>query len=153
MTRWCLLLLLLLAPGARAAPPGVYIKTVEMDLDSAYREVYQALEEERFWVVLEADMGARMARMAKRWGNDYNRNGLDGMKSMVFCNIDWTHRIANADPRMLALCPLHLSIYARDGKASVVLPRPTALAGGSEAEAEAAELERTLIRIVEGAFD
>lgn len=150
--RWFWSLWMLFVGAVGATPPGVYVKTVEMELDAAYRQVYEALEAQRFWVVFEADMGARMARMAERWGDDYNRNGLDGMKSMVFCNIDWTHRIANADPEMLALCPLHLSLYAIDGKTSVVVPRPTALAQGSRAEAEAAELERTLVGIVQGAF-
>ena len=41
---------------------------------------------------------------------------LSSVRSMVFRHIWWTNRIANADPDLLALCPLHLSIYGKDGK-------------------------------------
>jgi len=147
-----LALLLVISLAAVAEAPAVYKKTVGLDLDSTYEKVQRALEEQRFWVVFEADMGARMARFAERWGDDYNRSKLDGVKSMVFCHIWWTNQIANADPDMLAMCPLHLSLYQRDGKTTVVMLRPSVLARGSGAEEKAAELESELIGIIEGAL-
>ena len=152
MIRWIALALVGLSLNALGAPPAVYVKTVNMDLDTAYQRVYQALEEERFWVVFEADMGERMARFRDRWGEDYNRSKLSGVKSMVFCHIWWTNQIANADPDMLAMCPLHLSRYERDGRTTVVMLRPSVLAKGSRAEEKAAELESELIAIIESAL-
>jgi uncharacterized protein (DUF302 family) len=133
---------------AAAAPPAVQVNRTDLALDEAYRRVYEALEAHQFWVVFEADLGARMARFKERWGEDYNRSGLSGAKSMVFCNIAWTNRIASADPDMLALCPLHLSLYARAGRTTVTWLRPSAIAQGSQAESQAAELERELAAIV-----
>ncbi len=147
-----LVFLLFVSLSAVAQAPSVYKKTVRLDLDSAYQKVHGALEAQRFWVVFEADMGKRMARFAERWGEDYNRNNLTGVRSMVFCHIWWTNQIANADPDMLAMCPLHLSLYERDGTTAVVMLRPSVLARGSSAEAKAAELETELIGIIEGAF-
>ncbi len=147
-----LALLLTISVAAGAQAPSVYKKTVGLDLDSTYEKVHQALEAQRFWVVFEADMGARMARFAERWGEDYNRNQLTGVKSLVFCHIWWTNQIANADPDMLAMCPLHLSLYERDGRTAVVMLRPSVLARGSGAEAKAAALESELIGIIEGAL-
>ena len=148
-----LALLLLISLAAFAESPSVYKKTVALDMDSTYEKVHRALEDKRFWVVFEADMGARMARFAERWGEDYNRSNLSGVKSMVFCHIWWTNQIANADPDMLAMCPLHLSLYERDGRTTVVMLRPSVLARGSGAENKAAELESELIGIIEGALE
>jgi hypothetical protein len=114
--------------------------------------VYKALEAEKFWVVFEADMGKRMAGMADKWGEDYNRNGLGAVKSMVFCNLWWTNRIANADPDLLALCPLHLSLFERDGETVLVMPGLSAMAEGSPGQARAAELEAELKGILRGAL-
>lgn len=147
----------LLAPPAEADDPtdnpgGVYSRSTSLPLDQAYTRVYEALEAERFWVVFEANMGSRMAKMRERWGDDYNRNGLAGVRSMVFCNIDWTHRIANADPKLLALCPLHLSVYEQNGHSFVVMPRPSAIAVGSPGAATAEELESQLTGIINAAL-
>jgi len=153
MRRVLFLMLLLLSFQLTAGSGAVYVKTVEMDLEAAYRAVYGALEEHRFWVVFEADMGERMAGFKDRWGEDYNRGGLDGARSMVFCNIWWTNQIANADPDLLALCPLHVSLYAQAGKTSIVMLRPSVIAEGSPGQAKAAELEQELVGIIEAAFE
>ncbi|MGB0721634.1 MAG: DUF302 domain-containing protein [Gammaproteobacteria bacterium] len=142
------------AVRAADSPTGTWTLHSPDPIEEVYTAVYQALEAEQFWVVFEADMGARMARFADRWGNDYNRNGLGAVKSMVFCNIWWTNRMANAHPDMLGTCPLHITIYEKDGRTTVILPRPTALAGdGPEAaKAAARELEKELTTLVERAL-
>lgn len=147
---------LLLSPLVHAAdaPTGAWTAHSEDPIEEVYAAVYQALEAEQFWVVFEADMGARMARFAERWGEDYNRNQLGAVKSMVFCNIGWTNRMANAHPDMLGTCPLHLTLYEKDGRTTVILPRPTALAGdGPEAARQAAQaLEKELTALIERAL-
>jgi len=60
--------------------------------------------------------------------------------------------IANADPDLLALCPLHLSIYGKDGKTHVVMPRLSAIAEGSPGRDKVVELEAELKAIVEKAL-
>ncbi|MCB1734782.1 MAG: DUF302 domain-containing protein [Gammaproteobacteria bacterium] len=134
------------------AVPGVFSYRTPMDMDTAYQRVYQALEGERFWVVFEADMGSRMEKMREQWGDDYNRNQLSGVRSMVFCNIDWTHRVANADPTLLALCPLHLSVYRQAGMTTVVMPRPSTLAAGSAGIDDAVALEQALTKLIRDAL-
>lgn len=143
----------LLGFGARAGDPaGVYSRTTSLPLDQAYTRLYEALEAERFWVVFETDMGSRMESMRERWGADYNRHNLTGVRSMVFCNLDWTHRVANAAPELLALCPLHLSVYGQDGHTVVVMPRPSVIAAGSDGATTASELETQLIGVIDAAL-
>jgi len=148
MKHW-LAALLLVSSAAMADPTGVLKMTSERAVEDLYGSLYQALEEEKFWVVFEADMGKRMAKFADQWGEDYNRNGLDSVRSMVFCNISWTNRIANADPDLLGICPLHLSLYSKDGKTVVLLPRLDLMAEGSPGKEAASELEAELRTIVE----
>lgn len=152
MKSWIVVLLLLACTIATAEPVGVLKRISDAPLDDVYQRLYQALEDEKFWVVFEADMGKRMAKLSDKWGEDYNRNALKSVKSMVFCNIWWTNRIANADPDLLALCPLHLSLYAKDGKTHVVMPKLSAIAEGSSGAYKAAELEAELTAIVDGAL-
>jgi len=146
----CLILLIPLAASAGSA--GVLKVTTERSLDEVYGKIYDALETEQFWVVFEADMGERMARFAESWGEDYNRSGLGTVKSMVFCNIWWTNRIANADPDLLAMCPLHLSLYEKDGETHVVMPALSHMAEGSEGRERAAQLETELAGIIDRAL-
>jgi len=77
-------LILLLPMVASAEIAGVLKLTSDKSVNDAYTSVYQALEDEKFWVVFEADMGKRMAKFADKWGEDYNRNGLESVQSMVF---------------------------------------------------------------------
>jgi len=143
-----LLSLLLFVGQLQAAPAGVYSRSVEMPLDEAYTAIYAGLEENRFWVVFEANMGQRMAAMAENFGDDYNRQGLSGIKSMVFCNIGWTNRLASADPDLLALCPLHMTLYEKQGRTTISFPRPSVIAAGSASVEVAVELEEQLVGIV-----
>jgi uncharacterized protein (DUF302 family) len=159
MTRWrpvlVLSLLATLAATTRAdseALPGVYRWEAPFEVAETHDRLYKALEAEQFWVVFEADMGERMARFADRWGADYNRNRLGAVRSLVFCNIEWTNRIANADPALLALCPLHLTLYEQGGDTWVVLPRLSHMAQGSPGLSRATELEAELRGIVERAL-
>jgi uncharacterized protein (DUF302 family) len=149
---WCLLSLLFIAAPLSAAPDGIYTRSVDIAVDEAYTSLYAALEEQKFWVVFEADMGQRMANMAERWGDDYNRQGLSAIKSMVFCNIDWTNRIASVDPALLALCPLHMSLYEKDGRTTITMLRPSSIAAGSPGIDAARELEKQLIGVIDKAF-
>lgn len=149
---WLALSLFLIPLVPRAEPAGVFKLNVPMEVGAAYDRIYKALESERFWVVLEADMGEQMARQAAKLGADYNRNRLGAIKAMVFCNIQWTNRLANADPDLLALCPLHLTVFERDGATYVVMPRLSAMAQGSPGASPATELEAVVRGILEKAL-
>lgn len=148
MTRLLSALLLLLATTA-SADNGIYIKNTKAASDTVYNEVYKALEAERFWVVFEANIGENNKRFADKWGDDYNRNGLSAMRSMVVCNGWWANAVSNADPEMVALCPLRVNLTAKDGTTSVLFARPTRFSGSSPAKEIIAEIEQTII----GAID
>jgi len=153
MKHWWFVLLVVLWPGSvGAAPAGVLRLQTQLQADAVYDRIYKALEAARFWVVHEANLGERMADNADQWGADYNRNRLGTVRALAFGNLEWTNAIANADPDLLALYPLHLTVFERDGTSYIVLPRLSVMAKGSPGEGRATELEAEVRRILERAL-
>jgi uncharacterized protein (DUF302 family) len=109
---------------ATADVSGVLHWESAADLETVYNSVYKSLEENRFYVVFEPNIGANLAGFAERWGEEYNRNKLQGLRAMVFCNGWYANQVSNLEPRLLALCPLHLSVYRQGDTTHVVFVRP-----------------------------
>ena len=144
---------LLLTPlMASSDQKAVFVAETQAGIEQTYQALYQSLEKARFWVVFEADMGAQMANFAEMWGEDYNRNGLEAIRSLVICNAWWTNRVANADPEMLAFCPLRVAMTRKDGITRVMFERPTLMAADSPALPVMQELERELAGAIEAAI-
>ena len=134
--------ILLVAPMiAHAAPPGVLRLDPSAPMAETYRAVSTALEKARFWVVFEADLGTNLAGFRDRWGDDLNRNALDGIRSIVVCNAWYANQVSNADPDLLALCPLRVNLVEKNGVTRVLFARPTAVAAGSPGIAVVQEIE------------
>lgn len=147
------LALLGLALPALAASPAIFERSARLPADAAYVQLYDALEKNGFYVIFEPDMGRSLAGMADKLGADYNRNQLSTMKSLVFCKPRATNDIANADPALLALCPLHITLTHKDGVSTVYFARPSAIAAGSPGEALARTLEADIVKVIESALD
>jgi hypothetical protein len=141
--------LLLLSVVARAELPGVLHWELKQNLEIVYNSVYKALEENRFFVIFEPNIGRNLAGFSERWGEDYNRNKLTGIRSMVFCNPWYVNQVSNFDPEMLALCPLHISLYEKDGSTHVVFVRLSHVGEGSAAKPVLAEVEAAVSAAVE----
>ena len=145
-----ILLLMLFSLNAGAESPSVYEKSFDQNMDTAYKRVYKALGDHGFKVVYEIDMLENLTKFAQKNAvKDFNLNKLEGIKSMVFCNGPLAVKISNADPAMLALCPLHLTLTQKAGRVSVLFVRPGVIAQGSKAEAPAKELEEKVIKAIE----
>ena len=79
------LILISLSVNGGSAP--VFEHSVKKSIDQVYLPLYKALEDEGYYVVFEANIGRNMARFSDKWGENYNRNKLDGIRSMVFCSV------------------------------------------------------------------
>lgn len=134
-------LLFIIPLSVLAAPPAILRIDAQAPMAETYQAVSSALEEARFWVVFEADLGATMAGFAERWGENLNRNALDGIRSIVVCNVWYANQVSNADPDLLALCPLRVNLVEKDGVTRVLFARPTVMAAGSPGIAVVQEIE------------
>lgn len=132
------------APPVLATPPGILRLEAQAPMEVTYKAVYAALEEARFWVVFEADLGANLASFAERWGEDLNRNALGGIRSIVVCNAWYANQASNADPDLLALCPLRVNLVEKDGVTRILFARPTVTAAGSPGIAVVQEVEEAI---------
>ena len=131
-----------------AAESAVFKQTVNQPMEKVYPAIYEALEDARFYVVFEPFISKNISRFAEKWGDDYNQNKLQSIRSMVFCNGWYANKVSNADPDMLALCPLRLSLYEKSGKTSIVFARPTVIGAQSKAKSVLQEIENEVIQAI-----
>ena len=149
-----IIFLVLISFNVLAESPAVYEKSYDQNLSTAYKSLLKALEGNGFRVVYEVDLLENLTKFAQKNGvKDFNLNQMEEIKSMVFCNGAYAVKISNADPTMLALCPLHLTLTQKAGRVSVLFVRPSFVARGSKAEAAAKELEVKVITTIENGLN
>jgi uncharacterized protein (DUF302 family) len=141
-------LLMLVNLTAYAETNSIFTVSTRGDFDLVYKHVYTALENNRLFVVFEPDIGSNLSRFSKRWGDNYNRNKLERIKSMVFCNAWYANEVSNKVINMVAMCPLHITLTHKEGITSVHFVRPDRVAKGSEAESVAKDLTNLVIKAI-----
>ena len=139
---------------AHAGEETDYIFSVSVDKPGkeVYDAVYKSLEESRIYVIFEANIGKNLARNAKRWGDEYNKNNFEMVKSMVVCNPFFANQVMNLDPEMMALCPITITVLSKKGNSTVSFEKLTPIAKGSAAEDVLWEVENTIITAIENAI-
>jgi len=138
---------------AFAANPAVFEKSARLPLAQAVTAVSKKLDDAGYAVVDELAISDNLKRMAKKWGDDYNRNQLEGITSLVFCSGWYVNQVSNLDPQLLGLCPLHVTLIHKDGVTSALFNRPTAIAGNSPARKMLQEAEDEVIHAIETALN
>lgn len=138
-------------PPVEAKKPLVYEKVVNTEMDVTYKKIFTALENNGYYVIFEPNLGKNLSLFASRWGEEYNQNKLESIRSMVFCNGWYANRISNIDPTLLALCPLHVTLYTKEKKTHILFVLPGKIAEGSKAGKVANELQGDVIRAIESA--
>ena len=137
-------------PEAKEA--SVYVKKVKGDFSATYKKVFTALETNGYFVVFEPNIGKTLSNFAQRWGKNYNKNNVEAVRSMVFCNAWYANEVSNMDPDMLALCPLHITLTHKKGVTRILFVRPSHVAADSPAKKVVTELEQDVIRAIEQGF-
>ena len=134
--------------SANAQNEAVYKITSDKAMNDVYDKVYASLEEAKFFVVFEPNIGKNIAGFAERWGDEYNQNNLTAIRSMVFCNGWYANQVSNKDPDMLGMCPLRLTLYEKNGVATVLFNRPSAFSANSPAHSLFEEIEIKVINAI-----
>lgn len=137
---------------AVAEESPIFKASVDAPVDQVHKAVYTALEEARMWVVFEANIGDSIKGMAGRFGDEYNQNGLEAIRSMVVCNAWYANKVSNTDPDLLALCPLRVSVIHKQGVSSVLFVRPSIAAVNSPGLPLIKEIEQSIINAITDAL-
>ncbi|WP_286239331.1 DUF302 domain-containing protein [Neptuniibacter halophilus] len=140
---------LLFVTASQASP--VFTLELEGEFEEHYDWVSHALEEQRFYVIFEPNIGRSLSHYQERWGEDYNRHGFQQIRSLVFCNPWYANQVINKDPEMAALCPLSVTLLHKEGVTQVMFLRPSQLHPESPAQPILQELETDVIRALEAA--
>jgi len=153
--KWLFLVLLVLPISGLYAEqssseynPAVYSQQYDKPVAEVYDRLYKSLEEARFFVVFEPNIGKNLARFSEKWGDDYNRNDIAEIRSMIFCNAWYANKVSNLDPYMLGFCPLHLTLIERQGKTTVLFNRPSVIAQNSPAKELLIKIESEVIEAI-----
>lgn len=126
----------------------VFEYSVERAVVEVYPQVYRSLEDARFFVIKELDIGANLSGFSEKWGEDYNRSGLSAIRSIVFCNGWYANQVSNRDPKMLGLCPLHMTLIEKKGVTTALFNRPTVIARNSPSYEFLARVEAEVIEAI-----
>lgn len=138
--------------GSATAIPDegtVYIKKRKKPMHVLYKSVLQAFENNGYFITFEPNIGKAMRPYAQRWGRDYNKNKIEEIRSMVLSNPWHANKIANADPSLLAMFPLTVTLIQKGKYTTILFVRPSKVAQTSRGQAVAEELEKDVIRIFE----
>jgi len=126
----------------------VFRHQVDKPISAVYDRLYKSLENARFFVVFEPNIGKNLARFSEKWGDDYNRNNISSIRSMIFCNGWYANKVSNLDPNMLGFCPLHITLFEREGKTTVLFNRPGVMAESSPARELLMKIESEVIEAI-----
>lgn len=152
VAKWLVLAAMLIPLSLVHAEPeneAVYSQQIDKTVSQVYDNLYKSMEKARFFIVFEPNIGQNLARFSDKWGDDYNRNNITEIRSMVFCNGWYANKVSNLDPGMLGFCPLHLSLIERAGKTTVLFNRPSVIAQNSPAKELLVEIENAVIKAIQ----
>ena len=142
------IILMLLSMQLGAGQATVFEHTVDKPMSKVYPAMQASFEDSRFFVVDELNIGKNLSNFSEKWGDDYNRNKLTGFRSIVFCNGWYANEVSNADPTMLALCPLRMTLIEKQGSTRILFARPTVIAGDSPARKILSRVEADVIAVI-----
>jgi len=144
-----LLLMFSLACQAGEESAAIFEISADKPMDEIYQNLYKSLEDSGFYVIFEANIGKNLEKNAERWGEDYNRNKFESVRSMVICNPNYSNQLLNLDPKMMALCPMNVTLLHKQGKTTVLFERLMPNAAGSPAQDILWEMENGIISAIE----
>lgn len=139
------------AGGDETGENPVYKISVQQPFDQVYRNVYKSLEDASFWVIFEANIGKNLARNAERWGEEYNRNRFEEVKTMVICNPYYANQVLNQAPDLIAFCPMGVTLLHKSGITTVMFERLLYKSKDSPVADMMWEIDNTIISAIENA--
>ena len=140
--------LLVVSTSVWAGSSSVFKLSVNKPISKVYPSMITSLKKSPFYLFYEMNIGKNLAYFSKNWGEDYNKNDLTAIRSIIFCNGSYTNQVSNKDPRLLALCPLHITLIEKGGKTTAFFTRPTVIAKGSPAHYLFVEMEKEVIKLI-----
>ena len=139
-----------------AAPiSNVYSVTYKGSIDTIEKNLLTNFKASKLVVPWKLDILEEFKKkgLDKKFGKKFNTNNLTSVRTIVACNGKFGNMIMNADPSMMAYCPIRVTLVEKDGKTEVLYVRPTSAPRDSKAYKILVKLEEKVIKTIEEAND
>ena len=130
-----------------AASSNVYTVTYNSPIDTVEKNMLAQFKASKLMVVWQLDILEEFKKkgLDKKFGKKFNTSALANVRTMVACNGKLGNAVMNADPSMMAYCPVRLTLTEKDGKTSVLFVRPSSAPKDSKAYPVLVKLEKKVI--------
>ena len=144
-------ILLLLTLSFSLWANSVYIKDINAPMNDVYTKFLSSFASSNLVVVSEINILEKFkaAGLPEKFGKNFNTNNLTGIKAVIACNGWFGNEVANADPLMMAFCPIHVTLVEKEGKTSILFVRSSVAPKDSKAYAILEKLEAKVISAIE----
>lgn len=134
---------------------NVYSVTYKGSIDTIEENILEHFKEVKLVVPWKLDILNEFKRkgLEKKFGKNFNTSHLSSVRTIVACNGKFGNMIINADPTMMAFCPIRITLIEKDGKTTVLYVRPTSAPKDSKAYPILKKLEKKVIKAIEDAND
>lgn len=122
MKKICLVVLMSVGLWANS----VFTHTLDRPMEEVYRELLEKFAQAHLVVVSEINILQKFkdVGLPKKFGENFNTNELTGIRAIIACNGWFGNEVANADPEMMAFCPIRVTLIEKDGKTTLMFVRP-----------------------------
>ncbi len=129
---------------------SVYTQTFDQSIDTVHAKLLRSFEDAHLIVVSQIDILEKFkgAGLPEKFGKNFNTNKLTGIKAVIACNGWFGNEVANTDPKMMAFCPIRVTLVEQAGKTSVMYVRPTVAPQESAAFATLQKLEDKVVAAI-----
>ncbi|MDQ1263464.1 MAG: hypothetical protein QG559_465 [Campylobacterota bacterium] len=150
-----ILLACILSVSLWAAEHNVYSVTFNAPIDKVENNMLTKFQAENLVVAWQLDILDEFNKrgLVKKLGDKYNTGKLSNVRTLVACNGMIGNDIMNADPTMMAYCPIRITLTEKDGKTTVLYVRPTSAPKDSKAYPHLVKLEKKVTKAIEDSME
>jgi len=143
-------LILLLLACTQVFANSIYKTEVKQSIEKYYPELKKAIEANRMHVIYEMDLLKKFKESgyAKKFGKDFNKNKVEGVKTLLICNGYVGNQVSNLDPRMMVLCPIKITLIQKNGKTVVSFVKSASLARNKQVRDLLQTLDEVIINTI-----
>jgi uncharacterized protein (DUF302 family) len=150
-----IILVCLMALSLWGAKSNVYTVTYNSSIDTVEKNMLDTFKAKKLVVVWQLDILEEFKKkgLDKKFGAKFNTAGLTSVRTLVACNGKFGNNIINADSRMMAYCPVRITLTEKDGKTTVLFVRPSSAPRDSKAYKLLVKLEKKVINAIEESME
>ena len=149
------IVIILILCSTQLGATQIYQKEVGLPLEKYYPKLKAAIQANHMNILYELDLLEQFKKSgyAEKFGEDFNRNHLKAVKTLLLCNGYVGNQISNIDPDMMALCPIRLTIISKGSGTKVVFMKSSHLATSKKIKQLLATLDEILIHTIDLTVD